>query len=80
MVDVDDFFSFFIAQRVRYGPANAANILVVDSAFVMGVMLLRRPNERINARRIDVVGYQLLNNANIVSVAFPHARHAARSR
>ena len=56
MVDVDDFFGLFVPQRVRHGPADAANVFVVDRAFVVSVMLLRRADERIHARRIDVVG------------------------
>ena len=67
-------------ERVRHRPADAADVFVVDRALVVGVVLLGRADQRIHARRIDVVGDLALHDPHVVAVAFPHAGNAAFDR
>jgi hypothetical protein len=41
------------------------------------MVLLCRANERVHARRIDVIGDLVLHDSHVVAIALPHARHAA---
>ncbi len=75
VVNIDHLTSIFVAKRVRHWPANPANVLVVDRALVVSVMLLRRADQRVDPRRIEVVSNFFLNNANVVTTVFVQERY-----
>src|SRR4051812_37731849 len=80
MVDVDDFFGLFIAKRVWHGPADAANVFVINRALVMSMVVLSGANERIHAWRVDVVSNLAFYDSHMVAIAFPHAGNTALDR
>ena len=69
--DVSLPLGFFVAQRMRYGPANAADVFVVNRAFIVSMMLLSGADERVDARRIHIVRNQLLYDPHVVAIALP---------
>ena len=70
MVDIDHFYRFRVMIRMRNRPTKAFRLVEVHRALVVRVVQLRRPDERIEARRIDVVGDQFLDDFDIVPLSF----------
>ncbi len=76
VVNIDNFFGVPVKECVWYRPANPTNILVIDRAAIVGVMLLSWSDERVMPRRIHVVSNFAFYDPNVVPIAFPQERYA----
>jgi hypothetical protein len=71
VVDIDNFFCVLVNKCVRYRPAHPTNVLIIDRAAIVGVMLLSGPNEWVMSRGIHVVSNFAFYDTDIVPIAFP---------
>ena len=68
MIDVEHFLHIVVDERVRHRPADAAHLLEVDGALIMGVVELSGAGQRIVAGRIDVIGQLALGDLHVVAL------------
>ncbi len=61
-------------------PAHVRDFRVVDRALVVAVMELSRSDQRIDARRIDVVGDFLFHDPHVVALSVMQQRQTALDR
>ena len=70
MVNVED-FDRIVSCGVGNGPTVAGNFFKIDTAFVMSMVLLRWPDEGIDARWIDIISDLFFRNLYVVALSLP---------
>ena len=80
VIDVNDFLDFLVHKRVWEGPADNSSLGEVNLAAVMRVVQLSRTDQRHDARRINIVGDLLFDDANVVALRLVQEREASLDR